>query len=216
MNPRRLILLSTALLGTLCFSPSFVAAEVITINFDDLGAGTRTGTHYLNKGVMFFDSNGSRGTSTAIREVGGVPVTALVGPTGTSVSFPNVLVPSDASNNDIWVQFYESAVKRTTARFIQAQNDAEGFPTVALEAYDRNGLLLERTSLVGPSQFLSITNPNIYLAKFVSNPATPGNIGIDNVSFELSPIPEPATSVLMGAAGLCGIAWRLLRRRTLA
>jgi hypothetical protein len=61
---------------------------------------------------------------------------------------------------------------------------------VALEAYDRNGMLLERTPLVGSHQFLSITNPNIYLAKFVSNPATPGNIGIDNVSFELSPFPN--------------------------
>jgi len=215
MNSRRLILLSTALLGILCFPVAMATAGMITINFDDLGAGTRTGTHYLNKGVMFFDSNGSKGTSTAIREVGGVPVTALVGPTGTSVSFPNVLVPSDASNNDIWVQFYDSAVRRTTARFIQAQNDAEGFPTIALEAYDRNGVLLERTPLVGGSQFLSITNLNIYLAKFVSNPATPGNIGIDNVSFELSSVPEPATSVLMGSAGLCGLAWRLLRRQTL-
>jgi hypothetical protein len=173
MNPRHLTLLSTVLFTTLC-SSSFVRAGLITIDFDDLGAGTRTGTHYLNRGVMFFDSNGSRGTSTAIREINGVAVTAQVDNFGTSVSLPNVLVPSAASNNDIWVQFYESAVKRTTARFIQAQNDAEGFPKVALEAYDRNGVLLERTSLVGGSQFLSITNPNIYLAKFVSNPNTPG------------------------------------------
>lgn len=192
---------------------AIVQGGVITINFDDLGAGTRTGTHYLDRGVMFFDSNGSKGTSTAIRTVGGVPVTALVGPTGTSISSPNVLIPSDASNNDIWVQFYDSALRRTTAQFIQFQNDAEGFPSAALEAYDKHGLLLQRTSLVGARAFATVSMPDIYLAKFVSNPATPGNIGVDNVSYELSPsTPEPATHALLATACLCGLAWNLRRR----
>lgn len=202
----------------LCANLSSVAsAGIINITFDELPSGVRTGTHYRNQGVMFFDSNGSRGSSTAIRMEGGQPVTAAVSNFNTSVSLPNVLVPSAASNNDIWVQFYDSALKRTTADFIQIQNDAEGFPKIAIEAYDRGGALIERTSLVGARQFVSVSHPDIYLAKFVSNPYTLGNIGVDNFSFSLgSTVPEPSTAALLCTAGVGVVAWGIVRRRPFA
>lgn len=206
-----------AMLTTLATLTSAANAGMINITFDELPSGVRTGTHYKNQGVMFFDSNGSRGSSTAIRMEGGLPVTAAVSNFGTSVTLPNVLVPSAASNNDIWVQFYDSALNRTTADFVQIQNDAEGFPKIAIEAYDRFGALIERTSLVGARQFVAVAHPDIYLAKFVSNPATPGNIGVDNFSYILSGVtPEPSTTALHCSAGVCGVAWGLLRRRKFA
>ena len=209
----RIVTLCVAFLAILSTLTSVAGAGIINITFDDLPSGVRSGTHYRNQGVMFFDSNGSRGTSTAIRMEGGLPVTAAVSNFGTSVSQPNVLVPSAASNNDIWVQFYDAALNRTTANFVKIQNDAEGFPKIAIEAFNRSGTLLERTSLVGPGAFASVTHPDIYLAKFVSNPSTPGNIGVDNFSFSLSSVPEPSTTALLCTAGISGAAWLLWRRQ---
>jgi len=168
--------------------------------------------------VMFFDSNGSKGTSTAIRLENNLPVTARVGNFSTSVSAPNVLVPDLGVNRDIWIQFYDALANRTTASFLQVQNDAEGFPTIALEAFDRQGTLLERTALVGARQFATVMQPGMFLVKVVANPSTLGNLAVDNLSFELesATVPEPSAVMAVGLAVGCGLAWRSVQRRRTA
>lgn len=193
---------------------SDASAAVVSINFDNLPIGTSTDSHYLSVGVMFFRGNGARGTSTAIRtDTNGNPISARVDSFGTSVSLPNVLVPAVASNDDIWVHFYDPAHNntRTSASFVQIQNDKEGFPPIFMEAFDQGGNSLGISSQLGPSEYGSLSIPGMWLVKFYGKPGVLGNLGVDNFSFEVqsSTVPEPGTMlivlVLVGGAILPGI-----------
>lgn len=122
--------LTLHIISTLLLSCSTATAGILFINFDDVPPGNDSGTRYLPLGVQFFVGNGTQGTSTAIREdSNGNLITGRISNFGTSVSSPNVLVPASASNDDLWVQFYNpTTYTRTLASFASIQNDAEGFP----------------------------------------------------------------------------------------
>jgi hypothetical protein len=143
-------------------------AGPILINFDNLGAGQSTGTHYLPLGVMFFRGNGIKGTSTGLAMNNGVPITAIAdtfGP-GIAVSSPNVLVPGSAMNN------------------VEVQNDLEGFPKVHLEAFDASGTSLGKTGLLGPAEVGSLSFAQIWYAKIWANPLTPGRASAQSVTIK--------------------------------
>jgi hypothetical protein len=161
-------------------------AGPILINFDNLGAGQSTGTHYLPLGVMFFRGNGIKGTSTGLAMNNGVPITAIAdtfGP-GIAVSSPNVLVPGSAMNNDIFVHFFDGNQQRTFANYVEVQNDLEGFPKVHLEAFDASGTSLGKTGLLGPAEVGSLSFAQIWYAKIWANPLTPGRASAQSVTIK--------------------------------
>ena len=207
-----------ALLGP---GQSMAHAGPILINFDNLGAGQSTGTHYLPLGVMFFRGNGIKGTSTGLAMNNGVPITAIAGyfPGPTSV---NVLLPGDAMNNDIFVHFFDGNQQRTFANYVEVQNDLEGFPKVHLEAFDASGTSLGKTGLLAAAEVGSLSFAQIWYAKIWANPLTPGNLGVDNFRFEIADttVPEPSTFALVacavGALALGAAKSSRLRRQRLA
>lgn len=209
-----------ALLGP---GQSMAHAGPILINFDNLGAGQSTGTHYLPLGVMFFRGNGIKGTSTGLAMNNGVPITAIAGFVGgISVSSPNVLLPGDAMNNDIFVHFFDGNQQRTFANYVEVQNDNEGFPKVHLEAFDASGTSLGKTGLLAAAEVGSLSFAQIWYAKIWANPLTPGNLGVDNFRFEIADttVPEPSTFALVacgvGALALGAAKSSRLRRQRLA
>jgi hypothetical protein len=199
-------------------------AGPILINFDNLNPGASTGTHYLPLGVMFLRGNGIKGTSTGLAMNNGVPITAIAGFVGgISVSSPNVLLPGDAMNNDIFVHFFDGNQQRTFASYVEVQNDNEGFPKVHLEAFDASGTSLGKTGLLAAAEVGSLSFAQIWYAKIWANPLTPGNLGVDNFRFEIADttVPEPSTFALVacgvGALALgAGKSSRLRRQRLAA
>lgn len=213
MNAKTCYLLYKLAIYTMCallLPCSAATAGIIFINFDDVPPGNDSGTRYLPLGVRFFVGNAAQGLSTAIRtDSNGNPITGRISNFGTSVSSPNVLVPAGGSNDDLWVQFYNTTDQtRTFASYASIQNDAEGFPQIYMEAFNQAGNSIARTNLLGPGVYGAISHPDIWLIKFYGQPGSLGNIGVDNFSFELqsTAVPEPSAGgfalLLAACAGL--------------
>lgn len=196
-------------------------ASAVTITFEDLAVGTTLGSQYASLGVVFSGSplTGTSGSSSGENWATNTDMT-IVSSSGNDVG--GFGTPSLVSGNILrsfngWLaedgdaDFLVSFTRAATSFSI----DFAGVATPAdtrIFVYNGSTLLATVAGTVTTGQFtLGYSAPSI--TSVVVAPGTYDDwVGVDNVTFTLAPVPEPATWATMGA-GLGAVLLAMRKRR---
>lgn len=197
-------------------------AGAVTITFEDLAVGTTLSTQYAALGVTFSSSplTGASGSSSTAGEWASNTDMTIVSSSGTDIG--GLGTPSLVSGNvlhsyDSWLG--EDGDPDFLMQFSRAATsvsvDFAGVATPAdtrLFVYNGNTLLTTIAGTVTTGQFtLGYSAPSI-TSVVVANGSYNDWVAVDNVTFTLTPVPEPATWATMGS-GFGAVLLALRKRR---
>lgn len=195
------------------FLSAVAKSEAVTIDFDSIPASCCY-SHVL--------PGGPRGPVLALPDVtlnGGV-VMDNTGWAGLAPSAPNLYGTSDffpLADASLLPGFITISFSSSVSSVMMDIINGYGASTFTLSALDVSGLLIGSSSIFLPGfpspsavGSLAFSGPGIYYV-MVTSAQSPGSIdfAIDNLTFALTPAPEPSTFILLGA-GIAGIG--ILRR----
>jgi hypothetical protein len=178
-----------------------LAAGAVTLTFDEFPLGTVVSNQYAPQGVVFLQ--GTNGNFPIISLDGAMPTAPVLSPNPIFAGDFTARFPSGARDVSFISGFWDTV------------NSGE------IQVFDRANVLLgtftNTTTGVQAFNFDSlgaiINQPDLVIGAISFNSlADPAGADIDNLTF--SPVPEPATLLLLGSslAGLGGVAWRRKRR----
>jgi hypothetical protein len=205
------------------------ATAATTINFDQLpngtalpSSGTTISTQYASLGVTFLGTNTASGATGALNSWGLIAASGLGGSGNYLGNFG--AIPGTGVNNyliapryDVTSMLFTNAVGSVSFGL----NTSGGQNSVTINAYDAQGVLLQTKANVmanqGSFEVQTLTASGI--AKIDVVGAAPGGAvrlyGIDNLTYTVSAVPEPATwAMMLGGFGMTGMAMRRRKKRT--
>jgi len=207
------------------------ATAATTINFDQLpggaalpSSGTTISTQYASLGVTFLGTNTASGATGALNAWG---LIAASGPGGSGNYLGNFgAVPAGGPSSyllapryDVTSMLFANAVSGVSFGL----NTSGGQNSVTINAYDAQGTLLQTKANVmaneGSFAIQTLSASGIAKIDVVGN-APGGSVrlyGIDNLTYTVSAVPEPATwAMMLGGFGMTGMAIRRRKKRVAA
>jgi hypothetical protein len=170
-----------------------LAAGAVTLTFDEFPLGTVVSNQYAPQGVVFLQ--GTNGNFPIISLDGAMPTAPVLSPNPIFAGDFTARFPSGARDVSFISGFWDTVNSGEIQVFDPANVLLGTFTntTTGVQAFNFDSL-----GAIGSISFNSL--------------ADPAGADIDNLTF--SPVPEPATLLLLGSslAGLGGVAWRRKRR----
>ena len=203
-----------AIAAGLCFVAA--QASAVTITFDDLAEGTTLSNQYAALGATFVPNAFSGAGGPSGEDWASNTDMTIVSSTGSDVG--GLGAPSLVSGNLLhgfngWLDEdgdasfainFANPVNSVAMDFAGVSEPAD----VTLLAYNGNTLLGSVAGTGTVSQF----SLSFAAASITSVRVTPGSyfdwVGVDNISFNVAAVPEPATYAMMGLGVAALLTWR--------
>lgn len=195
----KLILLAVVSCSLCLALPCAARADVVTLNFDELDAGSALSNQYSALGVLFSNSAG--------------PLEVQADPLAPPFTPPNSILPF---NFTVAGSFNQATFLVPVSRVSVTLGDL-GFDedVLHLELYDSSDALLASevvvlSASVSGGLTLNASATNVAYARFYGVGAANNSVYFDNFSYTV--VPEPATMLLL-STGLAGVGAAVRKRR---